>query len=90
MHPKLNNPVESTIEDIGLSRQPVPPQIMAAANRKWNYPTLANPPPYEDDPNFKVPMFHRGMIPAKSMFRRDFAVNGGFVSFYSNFILMGN
>jgi len=71
---------QSTIEEIGLSRQRVPPQIMAAANRKWNYPTLANPPPYEDDPNFKVPMFHRGMIPAKSMFRRDFAVNGGFFS----------
>lgn len=54
---------------------------MAAANKKWNYPTLANPPPYQDDPNFKVPLFHRGMIPSKSMFRRDFAVNGGFVSF---------
>jgi hypothetical protein len=52
---------------------------MAAADRKWNYPSLASPPRFKDDPNFKAPFIHRGLVPSKNLFRRDFAINGGFV-----------
>jgi hypothetical protein len=68
------------MEEIGLSRQSIRPEIKAVADRRWSYRTLEDPIVVNKDPDFKFPLFHRGIVPAKSIFRGDFAINGGFVS----------
>jgi len=66
------------MEEIGLERQSLNPDIKVAADRRWNYTTLEDPVVVHKDSDFMVPLFYRGMVPAKNIARKDFAINGGF------------
>ncbi|KZV98736.1 FAD/NAD(P)-binding domain-containing protein [Exidia glandulosa HHB12029] len=65
---------DSTMRDIGLERRPLPPGEDIRVSR--SYVSLSNAPmgrPHEDS---GMSAFHRGLVPVKSLDRRDFAVNG--------------
>ncbi|THH12096.1 hypothetical protein EW146_g7825 [Bondarzewia mesenterica] len=58
-------------DDLGLSRRP-PTDF-----HKWDYPSMANPPPSRPDIEQSSTQIYRGLVPAKEIDRRDFAINGG-------------
>jgi hypothetical protein len=81
VRPKLTRrAIESTMEDIGLSRHPPSPAGIKASKREWNYTSLKNPPNTHEDSDQWSSSIYRGIVPAKSILRRDIAVNGSIVS----------
>ena len=65
---------EETIDELGLNPQPADPQ---GDRYHWTYTTLQNPPPLEA--KLWSSTIYRGIVPAKNIHRRDFAVNGAVV-----------
>ncbi|KAH9854923.1 FAD/NAD-P-binding domain-containing protein [Lenzites betulinus] len=67
---------DGTMEALGVSPHP--------ANRDsshvWNYKTLANPPPLHPDTEAWSSSILRGIVPAKNIANRDFAVNGACIA----------
>ncbi|ETW75169.1 hypothetical protein HETIRDRAFT_390740 [Heterobasidion irregulare TC 32-1] len=58
-------------DEVGLTKQ------QPTDFHKWDYPSLANPPPRLSEAEHATTLIYRGLIPAKSIDRRDFAINGG-------------
>jgi hypothetical protein len=54
----------------------------------WNYNSLARPPPSHPDNEQWASSIYRGLIPAKNLGRRDFAINGALVCLISIIYLM--
>ena len=71
MHP------EKTAEELGLNPRPADPQVKARYT--WDYWTLRDPPPLNPDAKRLTSSMYRGIVPAKNIQRRDFAVNGAIV-----------
>lgn len=69
--------VEETRKELGLDPQPVP-----HSNEFDKYVSLAHPPQHHQDREAKHCLIYRGLIPAKAILNRDFAINGAAVSFY--------
>ncbi|KAJ7577073.1 FAD/NAD-P-binding domain-containing protein [Mycena floridula] len=69
---------KGTIDAIGLDRYPLPPSTDSSP--EWPYTTFASPPSNPDlgEPEFSA--LYRGIIPARNLFKRDFAVNGAVFS----------
>ncbi|TFK37874.1 FAD/NAD-P-binding domain-containing protein [Crucibulum laeve] len=67
---------EKTVLDLGLERHP--PQLNVAAT--WDYPSLANPPITHPNSQQWSSSIYRGIVPAKTIDRRDFAINGAVFS----------
>ncbi|KAF7357607.1 FAD/NAD-P-binding domain-containing protein [Mycena sanguinolenta] len=66
---------ENTATDIGLHRHP----LVYDKNfpDEWaNYKSLSNPPPLHDENKRWSSSIYKGMVPAKNILRRDFAING--------------
>ncbi|KAI0329616.1 FAD/NAD(P)-binding domain-containing protein [Cubamyces sp. BRFM 1775] len=67
---------DATAEELGLT----PHQAEVASAYHWSYPTLAHAPPIHPDAKKWSSSIYRGLVPAKNIHRRDFAVNGACVS----------
>ncbi|KAI0658609.1 FAD/NAD(P)-binding domain-containing protein [Cubamyces menziesii] len=67
---------EKTAEELGLN----PHRAEATSTYHWTYPTLADAPPLHPDAEKWSSSIYRGLVPAKNILRRDFAVNGACVS----------
>jgi hypothetical protein len=53
---------------------------------EWaHYKTLADPPPHRGDSPKWSPPLYRGIVPAKNILRRDFAINGAVASTFLDF-----
>jgi dimethylaniline monooxygenase (N-oxide forming) len=65
--------IGGSIEQLGLGRHP-PERGMAL---RWDYASLANPPVVPATP--WAASIYRGLVPAKNILNRDFAVNGAMV-----------
>ncbi|KAF8588578.1 FAD/NAD(P)-binding domain-containing protein [Ramaria rubella] len=63
---------EQTAEDIGIRRHPPERKFTG----EWNYASLANPPSAPPDSEQWASSIYRGIVPAKNITCRDFAVNG--------------
>ncbi|KAF7346580.1 FAD /NAD-P-binding domain-containingprotein [Mycena sanguinolenta] len=64
---------EGTAERLGINRHP--PSAPSSFN--WeNYLSLANPPPSRPESDQWASSMYNGIVPAKNITRRDFAVNG--------------
>jgi len=65
-------------EEIGIAKHA--PQTIV--KKQWNYESLKNRPP--EAPEYKtdnwVLSIYRGLVPAKNIEKRDFAIAGAFVS----------
>ena len=72
----LDRNPERTAEELGLN----PHRAEAASTHHWDYPTLENAPPLHPDASKWSSSIYRGLVPAKNILRRDFAVNGACVS----------
>ncbi|KAJ7626831.1 FAD/NAD-P-binding domain-containing protein [Roridomyces roridus] len=69
---------ENTATDLGLYRHK---PVHEPAQDEWrNYRTLANPPPAHPENSKWSSSIYKGIIPAKNLLRRDFAINGAVVS----------
>jgi dimethylaniline monooxygenase (N-oxide forming) len=78
-----NHYVEETALDIGFGRQPPSSAALAMEETKWNnYLTLRDPPRRRPKSEELGSSIYRGIVPAKSILRRDIAVNGAIVSFF--------
>ncbi|KAF9012085.1 FAD/NAD-P-binding domain-containing protein [Hymenopellis radicata] len=64
---------EKTAEDLGITRHP--PRKAPVAN-EWNYASLADPPPAHPQQEQWAASIYRGIVPAKGVLRKDFAING--------------
>ena len=68
------------MEDIGLARHPPSTAGIQAAKHLWDYTSLKNPPRAHAQGDQWCSSIYRGIVPAKSILRRDFAINGAIVS----------
>lgn len=81
---------EKTVEELGIGRHPPSQDI-----DEWeHYKTLASPPPTHPLSDQWASSIYRGLVPAKNVMKRDFAINGAFVSNnifdgYLNIFLIG-
>ncbi|KAF8976417.1 hypothetical protein BDQ17DRAFT_1551203 [Cyathus striatus] len=66
----------STASELGIETHP--PTIEVSDD--WNYASLANPPTVRVENELWASSIYRGIVPAKSIARRDFAVNGAMFS----------
>ncbi|KJA15628.1 hypothetical protein HYPSUDRAFT_48150 [Hypholoma sublateritium FD-334 SS-4] len=68
---------EKTAADIGLGRH-APLTPLKGVEDSWHYKTLANPPSIHPDnaAGKWVTSVYRGLVPAKNIMRRDFAIGG--------------
>jgi len=66
---------EKLAEEIGLNRH-APTTALSTA---WNYTTLEDPPALKPENKLWVTSIYRGLIPAKNIERRDFAIAGALV-----------
>lgn len=81
----------STAESIGIDRHPPIPQKVA--KDEWSYASLASPPPSHPESQQWASSIYQGLVPAKNIAMRDFAINGAvvrgnFVAFYSLSLLL--
>ncbi|KAI0751192.1 FAD/NAD-P-binding domain-containing protein [Daedaleopsis nitida] len=67
---------EDTLQELGLNPRPADPH----AHHNWDYPTLKDAPPFHPEAKRWSSTMYRGLIPAKHINSRDFAVNGAVVS----------
>lgn len=63
---------ERTKKELGIQRH-APDQHV---NDEWNYASLANPPPAHPENEQWASSIYRGIVPARNILRRDFAING--------------
>lgn len=66
---------QTTRDDLGLGNR-VPIETAKSKNYEWNYTTLANPPLAPPENQHWGSSLYRGLVPAKNILQRDFAVNG--------------
>jgi dimethylaniline monooxygenase (N-oxide forming) len=59
-------------------------------NYQWNYTSLQNPPPAHPESQQWGSSLYRGVVPAKTILRRDFAVNGALVRISSTYLCITN
>ncbi|KAI0058583.1 FAD/NAD-P-binding domain-containing protein [Artomyces pyxidatus] len=64
---------DETSTTLGLNRHP---PTASAEKYHWNYTSLANPPPAHPQAMQWAGSIYRGLVPAKNIARRDFAING--------------
>ncbi|KAI9442792.1 FAD/NAD-P-binding domain-containing protein [Lactarius psammicola] len=74
---------DETIEYLGLGRRP--PEYEPRTKDHWDYTSLANPPAIPGDTPWAAPIY-RGLVPAKSVLNRDFAINGATLSTHPSYI----
>ncbi|TFK60203.1 FAD/NAD(P)-binding domain-containing protein [Pluteus cervinus] len=66
-----------TMADLGIGRRP--PSSKDKYQSEWdNYTTLANPPVTSQGGEQWSSSIYRGLVPARNILKRDFAVNGAF------------
>ncbi|KAH8112131.1 FAD/NAD-P-binding domain-containing protein [Phellopilus nigrolimitatus] len=66
---------EATRDELGLGRQL--PSLSTDAERKWDdYISLKNPPTVCPENTTAASSIYRGLVPARNLCKRDFAVNG--------------
>ena len=63
-------------EEIGIAKHA--PKTLVKT--QWNYKSLKCPPPEAPEHGKWVVSIYRGLIPAKNIKQRDFAIAGAFVS----------
>ncbi|KAF8162699.1 hypothetical protein B0H34DRAFT_650867 [Crassisporium funariophilum] len=61
----------TTAEELGISKYIPQAKVQAS----WNYPSLKNAPAPQSDGAWVTPIY-RGLVPAKNIARRDFAIAG--------------
>ena len=62
------------MEQLGLGRYRPDPKT----KHRWDYASLANPPDMLEETPWSASIY-RGIVPAKNILNRDFAVNGAMV-----------
>ncbi|KAI0658608.1 FAD/NAD-P-binding domain-containing protein [Cubamyces menziesii] len=67
---------EKTIDELGLNPHPA----QNDTEHRWDYTTLSDPPALRPETKAWSSSIYRGLVPAKSIDNRDFAVNGACVS----------
>ena len=63
------------VEEIGINRHSPTTEL----DTSWNYTTLKDPPALRPENKGWVTSIYRGLIPAKNIERRDFAIAGAMV-----------
>ena len=61
------------MEQLGLGRHRPP-----KTKYRWEYTSFANPPDEPEEAPWSASIY-RGLVPAKNILKRDFAVNGAMV-----------
>ena len=69
------------MEEIGIDRH----APMTNVKPKWDYTTLKNTPALDPENKKWVTSIYRGLVPAKNIEIRDFAIAGGMVNEISYF-----
>ncbi|KAI1795062.1 FAD/NAD(P)-binding domain-containing protein [Ganoderma leucocontextum] len=75
---------DNTVEELGLNPRPADSN---ASSYTWEYRTLRDPPPLNPDAKRLSSSIYRGIVPAKNIQRRDFAVNGAIFSTHFGYML---
>lgn len=73
---------DHTATELGIYRHPPSTKV----TNTWNYTSLAHPPPSHPDSEQWSSSIYRGLVPAKNLSRRDFAINGALVRLASTFL----
>ena len=74
-NPSLECPAEMA-EEIGIAKHAPKTNV----KMKWNYESLKYRPPEAPEYGNWVTSIYRGIVPAKNIEKRDFAIAGAFVS----------
>ena len=68
--------LEDMAEELGIARH----TPTCHFEHEWEYASLANAPPQPPEQSKWATSIHRGLVPAKNIDRRDFAIAGALVS----------
>ncbi|KAH9853083.1 FAD/NAD-P-binding domain-containing protein [Lenzites betulinus] len=74
---------DGTMDALGLSPHPTDRQ----SSHVWNYKTLSDSPPIHPDAKAWSSSLIRGIVPAKNIANRDFAVNGNCVATNTGYVI---
>ncbi|KAI6096926.1 FAD/NAD(P)-binding domain-containing protein [Pisolithus croceorrhizus] len=66
---------QETAKELGIGRHP---PLADAEEHVWNYTSFSNPPTSHPRSEEWVSSIYRGIVPARNINRRDFAINGAF------------
>ncbi|KAG7096524.1 hypothetical protein E1B28_003953 [Marasmius oreades] len=79
---------ERTAEDIGINRHPPDPPDPnnQSAGEEWPWTSLANPPPTHSQADQWTSSIYRGIVPAKNIVKRDFAINGAVFNTHNGYV----
>jgi hypothetical protein len=80
LFPLANVVAEHTAEQLGISRHSPGPLPVSKYLHAENYYSLKNPPPSRPASEQWASSIYNGIVPAKNIARRDFAINGAVVS----------
>ena len=72
--------LEDMAEELGIAKH----TPTCHFEHEWEYASLANAPPQPPEQNKWATSIHRGLVPAKNIDRRDFAIAGALVSTVSS------
>ncbi|KAK7462869.1 hypothetical protein VKT23_007448 [Stygiomarasmius scandens] len=67
---------ETTSVNLGLNRHPPDPSLLKTESEWDNYISLKNPPEAHPSAEQWASSIYRGIVPAKNLHNRDFAING--------------
>ncbi|KAJ3848175.1 FAD/NAD-P-binding domain-containing protein [Lentinula lateritia] len=67
---------EETAAGLGINRHPPDPSLVKTEDEWNNYISLSNPPAAHPSSEQWASSIYRGIVPAKNLFNRDFAING--------------
>ncbi|KAK0237298.1 FAD/NAD-P-binding domain-containing protein [Armillaria nabsnona] len=77
---------DETANDLGLGSYP--PQYVSDVTyaKEWDYTSLKDPPTTHPDSRQWASCVYRGIVPAKNILKRDFAINGAVFSTNNGFV----
>lgn len=74
---------EQTAAGLGINEHPPDPSLVKTEDEWNNYVSLSNPPAAHPSSEQWASSIYRGIVPAKNLFNRDFAINGAVVCQFS-------
>ncbi|KAF9268375.1 FAD/NAD-P-binding domain-containing protein [Marasmius fiardii PR-910] len=79
---------EKTAEEIGINRHPPDPRDLynRSADEEWPYTSLVDPPPTHSQADQWTSSIYRGIVPAKNILKRDFAINGAVFNTHNGYV----
>ncbi|KAL0575359.1 hypothetical protein V5O48_006610 [Marasmius crinis-equi] len=77
---------DQTAKDIGICRHPPNANDFNEPEEEWPWRSLVNPPSSRCDSDLWSSSIYQGIVPAKNILKRDFAINGAVFNTHNGYV----